>query len=80
VAGGARDRGVPCGVVAGRVETGHREAAGAGVTELHSLTEHFGSAEQAMAEPARGLREIGARLAAQWSRTSADPTRHPKQD
>ncbi len=68
VANGARDRGLPCVVVAGRVETGHREAAGAGVTELHSLVEHFGSTERALAEPARGLREIGARLAGQWSR------------
>jgi glycerate kinase len=68
VAGGARDRGLPCVVVAGRVETGHREAASAGVTELHSLVEHFGSTERALAEPARGLREIGARLAGQWSR------------
>jgi glycerate 2-kinase len=71
VANGARDRGLPCVVVAGRVETGYREAANAGVTELHSLTEHFGTAEQAMAEPERGLREIGARLAGQWSRTEA---------
>jgi glycerate kinase len=68
VAGGARDRGVPCVVVAGRVETGHREAANAGVTELRSLTDHFGSAERAIAEPDRGLREIGARLAGQWGR------------
>lgn len=68
IAGGARDRGVPCVVVAGRVETGHREAAGAGVTESYSLTDHFGSVEQAMAEPARGLREIAAHLARQWSR------------
>lgn len=68
VAGGARDRGLPCVVVAGRVETGHREAAAAGVTELHSLVEHFGSTEQALAEPARGLRELGAALAGQWSR------------
>jgi glycerate kinase len=68
VAGGARDRGLPCVVVAGRVETGHREAAAAGVTELHSLVEHFGSTEQALAEPARGLRELGAELAGQWSR------------
>jgi glycerate kinase len=68
VANDARDRGLPCVVVAGRVETGHREAANAGVTEMHSLTEYFGSAEQAMAEPARGLRAIGARLARQWSR------------
>ena len=68
VANGARDRGLPCVVVAGRVETGHREAASAGVTEMHSLTDYFGSAERAMAEPARGLRAIGARLARQWSR------------
>ncbi|WP_372472052.1 glycerate kinase family protein [Jidongwangia harbinensis] len=68
VAGGARDRGLPCVVVAGRVETGYREAAAAGVTELHSLVEHFGSEERAMAEAARGLGEIGARLARQWSR------------
>ena len=68
VANGARDRGLSCVVVAGRVETGHREAAAAGVTELHSLVDHFGSTERALAEPARGLREIGARLAGQWSR------------
>jgi glycerate kinase len=68
VANGARDRGLPCVVVAGRVETGHREAAAAGVTEFHSLVEHFGSTEQALSDPARGLREIGARLARQWSR------------
>jgi glycerate kinase len=80
VANGARDRGLPCVVVAGRVETGHREAANAGVTELHSLTDHFGGAEQAMAEPERGLREIGARLAGQWSRTAADSTHNPEPD
>jgi glycerate 2-kinase len=68
VANGARDRGLPCVVVAGRVETGHREAASAGVSELHSLVEHFGSVELALAEPARGLREIAAALARQWSR------------
>ena len=68
VANGARDRGLPCVVVAGRVETGHREAATAGVSELHSLVEHFGSVELALAEPARGLREIATGLARQWSR------------
>lgn len=68
VANGARDRGLPCVVVAGRVETGMREAAAAGVTETHSLVDHFGGTDQALAEPARGLREIGARLAGQWSR------------
>jgi glycerate kinase len=55
-------------VVAGRVETGHREAANAGVSELYSLVEHFGSVDKALAEPARGLREIAAGLARQWNR------------
>jgi glycerate 2-kinase len=68
VANGARDRGLPCVVMAGRVETGHREAAGAGVSETYSLVDHFGSVEKALAEPARGLRELAARAAAQWSR------------
>jgi len=68
IANGARDRGLPCLVVCGRNETGYREAASAGVTETYSLTEHFGSAEEAMARPAEGLRELGARIAGQWSR------------
>jgi len=68
IANGARDRGLPCVVIAGRNETGHREAASAGVTETYALIEHFGSEAQALAEPARGLREVAARLAGQWSR------------
>ncbi|MEU8231005.1 glycerate kinase [Actinoplanes sp. NPDC048967] len=68
IANGARDRGLPCVVIAGRNETGHREAASAGVTETYALIEHFGSEEQALAEPARGLREVAAGLARQWSR------------
>jgi glycerate kinase len=68
IAGGARDRGLPCVVLAGRNETGHREASAAGVTETHTLVEHFGSTDQAMSEPARGLRELAERLARQWSR------------
>ncbi|WP_416903103.1 glycerate kinase [Micromonospora echinospora] len=73
VAGAARDRGVPCVVVAGRVSTGRREAASAGVTDTHSLVEHFGGEEHggveaAMSRPAEGLRALGARLAGQWSR------------
>lgn len=68
IAGGARDRGLPCVVVCGRNETGYREAAGAGVTETLSLTDHFGSEEIALAEPARGLRELAERLSRQWSR------------
>ncbi|BCL13064.1 glycerate kinase family protein [Micromonospora sagamiensis] len=73
VAGAARDRGVPCVVVAGRVSTGRREAASAGVTDTYSLVEHFGGEEHggveaAMSRPAEGLRALGARLARQWSR------------
>ena len=68
IAQAARDRGLPCVVVCGRNETGYREAASAGVTETLSLTEHFGSEETALAEPARGLRELAERLSGQWSR------------
>ncbi|MEV6367742.1 glycerate kinase [Micromonospora musae] len=72
VAGAARDRGLPCLVLAGQVSTGRREAAAAGVTDAYSLVEHFGGDERGLAEalsrPADGLRELGARLAGQWSR------------
>ncbi|MDG4788903.1 glycerate kinase [Micromonospora sp. WMMD1102] len=73
VAGAARDRGVPCVVLAGRVSAGRRESAAAGVTEAHSLVEHFGGephggVERAMSRPAEGLRALAARLAGQWSR------------
>ncbi|MEV4414715.1 glycerate kinase [Catellatospora sp. NPDC049609] len=68
LAGAARDLGIPCVVLAGRVTTGRREQGAAGVTEAHALVDHFGSVELALAEPARGLRELAARLATQWSR------------
>lgn len=73
VAGAARDRGLPCVVLAGQVSTGRREAAAAGVTDAYSLVEHFGGEERgglaaALSRPAEGLRELGARLARQWSR------------
>ncbi|MEV4631190.1 glycerate kinase [Micromonospora sp. NPDC049523] len=73
IAGAARDRGLPCVVLAGRVSTGRREAAAAGVTEAYSLVDHFGGeehggVEQAMTRPAEGLRAVSARLAGQWSR------------
>ena len=68
IANGARDRGVPCIVLCGRNETGYREAAAAGVTETHSLTDYFGSEEEAMARPADGLAGLAARLSTQWGR------------
>jgi glycerate kinase len=66
VAGGARDRGLPCIVLAGQSSAGRREAAAAGVTDVYTLVDHFGSSERAMAEAAAGLRDLGARLATQW--------------
>jgi len=68
VAEAARDRALPCLVVAGRVSAGRREAARIGVTGAYSLEEHFGSIEQALGEAAEGLRAVAARLARQWSR------------
>jgi glycerate kinase len=69
VAGAARDRGLPCVVLAGRVSAGRRESAAAGITEAYSLVEHFDDdVERAMSEPTEGLRAIAARLAGQWSR------------
>jgi len=37
--------------------------------------DHFGSVEKALAEPGRGLREIAARAATQWSRGAGQPNR-----
>lgn len=69
VAQAARERGLPCVVLAGRVSAGRREAALAGVTESYSLVEYFGSEEDALTRPAEGLRALASRLAHQWSRT-----------
>jgi glycerate kinase len=68
IAAAANERGLPCIVVAGRVEAGRREAMAAGVTETHALVDVLGSAEEAMARPADGLRTVAGRLARQWSR------------
>jgi glycerate kinase len=68
VANGARDRGVPCVVLAGMSSAGRRESLSAGVSDVYTLADHFGSVEQAMARPAEGLFALAARLAAQWSR------------
>ncbi|HET9517154.1 MAG TPA: glycerate kinase [Actinoplanes sp.] len=68
VANAARDRGLPCVVLAGRVDAGRREAAAAGVTDTHALVDHFGSVQEAMTMPADGLRALAVRLARQWSR------------
>jgi glycerate kinase len=59
VAAAARDRQVPCVVMAGRVSA----PASAGVTATYSLVDHFGDVDAALARPAQGLSAIAARLA-----------------
>ncbi|MEJ3745295.1 glycerate kinase [Actinomycetes bacterium KLBMP 9797] len=66
VAAGARDRGLPCLVLAGQVSAGRREAAAAGVTEAVALADRVGLA-RSMADPAAALHEVAAHLAHQWS-------------
>lgn len=67
VANAARDRGVPCVVLAGQSSAGRRECAAAGITEVYTLLEHFGDLETALTRPVDGLVALGARLARQWS-------------
>jgi glycerate kinase len=68
VAQAARDRGLPCLVLAGQASAGRREAAAVGVTAIHTLVEHFGAVDRALAYPAEGLSTLAGRLAGQWSR------------
>jgi glycerate 2-kinase len=69
VAAAARDRGVPCVVLAGRSSAGRRDAAAAGITDIYTLVDHFdGDVDRAMAAAAEGLRALGDRLARQWGR------------
>ena len=65
VAAAAQQEAVPCLVVAGRVEVGHRQAAAAGVEATYDLTELTG--RRALADPAGALQEVAVRVARQWS-------------
>lgn len=68
VAAAARERGLPCLVVAGRVTVSPEEAQAAGVSGAWSLVDHFGGdVERAMSHPAAGLRALAAQLAASWA-------------
>jgi glycerate kinase len=66
VAGAARERGLPCLVLAGRVGVGEDEAAAAGVTAARALVDLVG-ADRAMREPAAALRELAADAARVFS-------------
>jgi glycerate 2-kinase len=63
VANAARDRGVPCVALVGANSAGRDEAMAAGLAEVWTLVEHFGSVDAAMARPAEGLFALAARLA-----------------
>jgi glycerate kinase len=67
IAGAARERGLPCVVLAGRVEADQRNAVAAGVVESYSLVEHFGDEATAMSRPEEGLRAVSERIARKWS-------------
>jgi len=71
VATAARQRGLPCLVMAGRVDVDPREAADAGVTATWSLVDHVGDERRALERPADGLRGLAERAARQWSSASA---------
>jgi glycerate kinase len=67
VAQAARQRGVPCVLVAGRVRVGAQRAAAAGLAECHSLVDHFdGDETAAIGRAAEGLHAVGADLARRW--------------
>ena len=67
VAGLSQEAGVPCVVIAGRVQVGRREAAAAGIEASYDLVELAG--EQAALHRAAGtVAEVAARVAGQWSR------------
>lgn len=66
VAGAASERAVPCLVLAGVVSVGRRRAAAAGVDHAYSVSEHVGSAEASLADPAGTLTALAAHVAGQW--------------
>jgi len=63
----AQAAGVPCVVLAGRVEVGRRDAAAAGVEESYAVSDVAGSPEAALAAGADGLAAVAARAARTWS-------------
>ncbi|MGM1059262.1 glycerate kinase family protein [Saccharothrix sp. Mg75] len=67
VARGAAERGLPCLVLAGRVEVGRREAAAAGVADSYAVADHAGSVGASLADPAGTLADLAEHVARQWS-------------
>ena len=63
----AQAEGVPCVVLAGQAEVGRRDAAAAGVEEVHTVAELLGSVPAALAAGADGVRRASAGMARMWS-------------
>jgi len=68
VAALAQAAGVPCLVLAGRVEVGRRDAAAAGVDAAYGVAELLGSPAAAEEAGADGLTQLATRVAREWSR------------
>lgn len=68
VASAASERGTPCVVLAGQVSVGRRRAAASGVDHAYSVSEHVGSPEASLADPAGTLTALAEHVAAQWHR------------
>ena len=68
VAKAAQEAGIPCIVVAGRVEVGRRDAAAAGVEMSYAVADTLGSPAAALIAGAGGVRETAARAARDWAR------------
>jgi glycerate kinase len=66
VSAAAAERGVPCVVLAGQVSVGRRRASSAGVSQAYSVSEHVGSPEASLADPAGTLTALAGHVAAQW--------------
>jgi glycerate kinase len=67
VARAAQDAGVPCVVIAGRVEVGRRDAAAAGIEVSYAIADLLGSGEAALAAAADGVQATAAGVARIWS-------------
>jgi glycerate 2-kinase len=68
VANAAQAAGVPCVVIAGRVEVGRRDAAAAGIEASYAVADVLGSVDAAVAAGAAGVRETAMRIARDWAR------------
>jgi glycerate kinase len=69
VARHAQEAGVPCVVAAGSADVGAREAAANGIDEVYSIAGLRGGVDAALAAGIEGIRELGAAVAKEWSRS-----------